>query len=243
MRKSMVFIIVIVGLISVLYIAWSRLPDMLANDLSNSLGVPVSIKSMHFGPRKIEVNNLSIGNPKGYSLPKAFSAEEIELRAPVTTYFTNNIVVDEIEVDDIYLGIEFDSTTSTNGNWRVIFKHFNENPDWAKKTRKKVLIKRLVFKNIRTELLFKTDGGIKKLPIIKQIVLTNISTEGGVPVDQLMNSVLGQMLKEVFIQQNLNNMLKDLLKDPKKTVDKFLKPFEGIFNMAPMDRLEYINIA
>ncbi len=244
MRGWTILIIALVGVIAVGFIAWSRMPDILANDLSSGLGVPVSIDSMSFAPKRIDIRKLSIGNPKGYSLPKAFSAEEIKFKAPVTTYLTSNVVVDEVDVNDIYLGIEFDTTSGTKGNWTVIFKHYQDDAKLNEKDGKKVLIKKLICNNIRTELLFKTDGAVKKLPTIKRIVLTNISTEGGVPTDQLMSSILGQMLKEVFIQQNLNDMIKGLLKDPKKAVDTFLKPFEGIFNTAPRDaNLEYVNIA
>lgn len=91
-------------------------------------------------------------------------------------------------------------------------------------------IKRLVLNNISVDLIFKKDGGkIKKLPTIDQIVLTDITSEGGILLDQLMDSVLGQMLKSVFTRENLQNMLKDLLQ-PQKTLDKVFKPFKGLFS-------------
>ncbi|NGX48412.1 MAG: hypothetical protein K1000chlam3_01805, partial [Chlamydiae bacterium] len=103
----------------------------------------------------------------------------------------------------------------------------------------KVLIKKLVFLNIRTDLLFRQNGkGVRRLPTIARIELTNISTEGGLPMDQLASSILGQMLKQVFIQQNVNNMLKGILKTPSNAIDTFLKPFKGIFNANFDDEVE-----
>lgn len=238
MRGFFVALIVIVAVIVLFFLGWSRVPDMLANNLSKKLGVSVSIDSMGLRPSQIDVNKLTIGNPRGYSLPKAFSAEEIELHAPVTRYFSNDIVVDEVDVNDIYLGIEFDSTSGTEGNWTKIFDHYQNSADLDVTDGKKVTIKRLVCNNIRTELLFRNEGGVRKLPTIRQIVLTDISTEGGFPTDQLMSSILGQMLREVFIQQNLGNMLKGLLDSPGKAVDQFLKPFKGIFNAVPLEQVQ-----
>ncbi|NGX59171.1 MAG: hypothetical protein KR126chlam3_00318 [Chlamydiae bacterium] len=237
MRSLIIVLIIIAAIVVLFFLGWSRVPDMIANNLSKKLGVAVSIDSMNLRTARIDVNKLTIGNPRGYSLPKAFSAKEIKLHAPVTAYFSNDIVVEEIDVNDIYLGLEFDSTSSADGNWTRILKHYQDEADLDAADGKKVTIKKLVCNNIRTELLFRTQSGnIKKLPNIDQIVLTNITTEGGFPVDQLMSSILGQMLKEVFIQQNLNNMIKGLLLDtPGKAVDTFLKPFQGIFNAVPTD--------
>lgn len=233
MRGLIAILIAIVAVIVLFFLGWSRVPDMLANNLSKKIGTSVSIDSMSFRPSRIGVYKLTIGNPKGYSLPKAFSSEELIVKAPMTNYFNNEVVVDEVVVNDIYVGLEFDSPSSANGNWTKIFTHYEQAADLDETGGKKVTIKRLVCNNIRSEVMFKTDGSIRKLPIIQQIVLTNISTEGGFPTDQLMSSILGQMLKEVFTQQNLGNMLKGLLDEPGKAVDKFIEPFKGIFNSIP----------
>jgi len=242
MRAIVIILIIIAAIAALLFFGWSRAPDMLANNLSKKLGVAVSIDSMNLRSSEIDVNKLTIGNPRGYSLPKAFSAEEIQIHAPVTTYFSNDILIDEIDVNNIYLGLEFDSISNGDGNWTTIFKHFQEASDLDKTDGKKVTIKRLVFNNINTELLFRSEGGnVKKLPEIKQIVLTNISTEGGSLADQLMGSVLGQMVKQVFVEQNLNNMIKGFLLDtPGKAVDKFLEPFKGFFNATPKHDQTYV---
>ncbi len=238
MRLSAIIILILIAFVVLFFLGLSRVPDMLANNLSKKLGVSVSIDSMSFRPSKIEVKKIEIGNPRGYSLPKAFSAEEIEIKAPITNYFKEEIVIDQVDVDNIYLGLEFDTTTEAKGNWSRILQHFQKEAHLDEMKGKKILIKKMVFTNIHTELLFRSEGGkVQKLPMIKRIELTNISTQGGFPTDQLMGSVLGQMLKEVFIQQNLNNALRGLLFDsPGKAVDNFLSPFKGLFNAVPLDQ-------
>lgn len=237
MRGFVVFIIVIVAIVALFFIARSRAPDMLAENLSRKLGVAVSIDSMDVGPSKLGLEQIEVGNAKGYSLPKAFSAEEIEIHAPLLGYFKDQITIEEVEVEDIYLGIEFDSKSSAQGNWTKIFSSFQREAGLDRKGGKKILIKKLVFKNIQTEVLFHDgEGGVQKLPRIAKIELTNISTEGGVPTDQLTGSVLGQMLKQVFIEQNMDNMLKGLFLDtPGKAVDSLVEPFKGLLNAIPKE--------
>lgn len=236
MRVLAIFLVVIVAAIVLAIIGWSRVPDLLANHLSNKLQVPVSVESMDLSPSSISVHHLEIGNPRGYSLPKAFSAKEIIVRAPLQQYLYSFITIDEVVVNDIYLGLEFDSAASGQGNWTKLMTNYKNNAklEHVDKGSEQILIKRLVLNNIQSDLLFKKEGGnVRRLPLIRQIVLTNISTVGDFPMDQLTSSILGQMLKEVFIQQNLNNQLQGIFQAPQNAVEKLKKPFKGMFNAAP----------
>jgi len=237
MRGLTIFILILVAIIALFFVAKTRIPDMLANNLSKKLGVAVSIDSMNFMPSEVEARQFEIGNPRGYSLPKAFSAREIEVQTPITQYFKENIEIRQINVNDIQLGLEFDSTSVTDGNWTKIMSNYRKEAhlDDTGEGVKKVHIKKMVFTNINTELLFQGEGKSRKLPKIARIELTNISTEGGFPIDQLMESILGQMLREVFLQQNLGNMLKGLIDTPGKAVDTLLKPFTGALDFSPSE--------
>ncbi|HSX12789.1 MAG TPA: hypothetical protein VLF61_04785, partial [Rhabdochlamydiaceae bacterium] len=173
-------------------------------------------------------------NPSDYnSLPKAFSADTIKISAPLTQYLKKNIVIEEVHIDGIYLGLEFDSISGTNGNWTMImsnFAHAKEQEKKEKAGQKTVLIKKLVFTNISTYLVFtKEKIGIKRLPKIDRMEFHNVSSEGGFPTDQLLNSVLGQMLRSVFEKENLKNMLKDILDNPQDTIENTIKLFKGLF--------------
>ena len=233
MKGLSIFIVVILAIVVILFLGWARVPDMIANNLAKKLGVSVSIDSIGLGLKEIDVKEMEIGNPKGYSMPKAFSAKEILIKAPLTRYFDNRVIIDEIDVNDIYLGLEFDTTSSADGNWKTILSNYNKSAHLEETGGKKVLIRRLVLNNITTDIMFRENGGkVKRLPNIDKIVLRDISTEGGNAADQLMSSILGQMIKSVFTQQNLSQFLKGLV-DPGKAVDNFLSPFKGIFNTRP----------
>lgn len=243
--------IAIAALCIALFIMWSRAPDILANNLSKKLGVPVEIADIDLAFSHLTVENFEIGNVPGGILAKAFSVETLDVAAPLTRYLNNQIVIDTIQLDNVYLGLEFDSATSTKGNWTRIMSNLQDSIDQdtppekkkEKKRKKKkaeqpaqpssgrsIFIKELVINNISMDLVYiQGDGRIKKLPVIKQIVLKNINSEEGFPVDQLMSSVLGQMLQQVFIQQNLKNMIQELV--PRASdLNDLIQPFKGLIN-------------
>ena len=245
--------VIILAAVIVSFIFWSRVPDILANNLSKKMKVSVEIDSIGLGWGKIDLKKIQIGNPSGSILAKAFSCNEIDVLAPFTNYLSQNIVIDEIDVNDVYLGLEFDSASGTTGNWTTIMGNLNASPDSSaatskgKKKRKEqpapagassssrtVLIHRLVLTNIDVDVVYRKDGGkVKRLPRIPRIELTEISSEGGLPMNQIMNSVLGEMLKQVFLKENLKNMMQDLMDNPNIPFKQYLSPFKGMFNAVP----------
>jgi uncharacterized protein involved in outer membrane biogenesis len=240
---SLIVIIILAAVITG-FIFWSRVPDMLANNLSKKMKVSVAIDSIGLGWGKIDLKKIEIGNPPNSILPKAFSCNEIDVNAPFTRYLDKHIVIDEIDLNDVYLGLEFDSASSTKGNWTTIMNNIQSTTAAGQIKKKKgetappgkersVLIHRIVLTNINVDVVYKKDSGkVKKLPTIPRIELAEISSEGGFPMDQITNSVLGEMLKQVFIKENLKNMLQELMNQPTNPVQQFLSPFKGLFGEA-----------
>jgi uncharacterized protein involved in outer membrane biogenesis len=242
-------VIIILAAVVTGFIFWSRVPDILANHLSQKMKVSVEIDNIGLGWGKIKINQTQIGNPPGSILAKAFSSGEILVDAPFTHYLKQNVVIDEIDVNDVYLGLEFDSPTGASGNWTTIMGNLKSSmgaTEQKKGKRKEkesananastrtVLIHRLVLTNIDVDVVYRKDGGkVQKLPRIPRIELTEISSEGGIPLDQIMNSVLGEMLKQVFIKQNLKDMLQNLIDNPNLPFHQYLSPFKGLFNAVP----------
>jgi uncharacterized protein involved in outer membrane biogenesis len=251
MKDNMkVFFSTLIGLIAIIILAavivgfifWSRVPDMLANNLSKKMKVSVAIDSIGLGWGKIDLKKIEIGNPTHSILSKAFSCNEINVSAPFTRYLDKHIVIDEIDLNDVYLGLEFDSANSTKGNWTTIMNNIQSTTAVGQVTKKKkeaapegeqrsVLIHRVILTNINVDVVYKKDHGkVKKLPTIPRMELTEISSEGGLPMDQITNSVLGEMLKQVFIKENLKNMLQELMNQPANPIQQFLSPFKGLFS-------------
>lgn len=224
-----IFAVLIAVLCLAAFLLYSRLPDVVSDKLSKSLKVPVLIEDIYISFRTITIDKLEIANIPKSILPKAFSVEELSFDAPLINYVKDAIVIEEISLDQVYLGLEFESPTNLKSNWSVIM---NSAPaeKTSSKSNKSVLIKTLVLTNIQVELVYKNKAGeVKKLPPIDKIVLTNINTAEGLPMNQIMNSVLGQTLKSVFIKENLKDAMNELLQEPENTLDKLISPFKGFF--------------
>ena len=227
-------IICIIGGGIFLFLLWSRVPDMAASYLSKRLKVGVEIGDMTLSMKEIGVDRFDIHNPVGYHLPRAFSAQHISIEAPLTSYLNDDIVIEEIDVNDIYIGLEFDSPKSTSGNWSTILNNAEsaQKESSEKAANKTVFIKRLLLTNIQAELLYQSDGKVRTLKPIKQIELKNISSQGGNIGDQLLNSALGKAIKEIFVQENMKDVLDQLMNIPGNPVKEYLGPLKSIFGAA-----------
>jgi uncharacterized protein involved in outer membrane biogenesis len=243
-------LVLILAAIIVGFIFWSRIPDIVASHISEKLKVPVQIDSFEMGWGKIGAKKIQIGNPPGSILAKAFTCDEMDVLTPFTNYLGKQIIIDEIDLQNVYLSLEFNSASGTSGNWTKIMsnlkKSTGESPDSSSKGKKKekgqaasnpasrsVLIHRLVLTNINVDVVYKKEGGkVQKLPPIPRLELTEISSEGGLPMDQILNSVLGEMLKQIFIKENLKNMMQELMNTP-SPIQQYLAPFKSFFNATP----------
>jgi hypothetical protein len=231
-------IIVVLGIIIFMFVAKTQLPDVVAGNLSRKLQVPVQVGDIDLSFSGIEVQKLEIENPQGYRLPIAFAADTIAVKAPLAEYMRQHIEIEEISISNVYLGLEFESATSTNGNWTAIINYAKSAAEKDKskdeKNKKTVLIRRIILNNIQTDLFYRLEGTrVKHLPVIDRIELTDISSERGSPLDQIMNSALGEMLKGVFIKQNLKNILDQVFEPGNNTFQNALKPLKELFNALP----------
>jgi hypothetical protein len=218
-----VLMVLLIGL----YLLWNTVPNRLSKTLSRDLQTTVFIGDATFSLNKIGLNKISINSPKNSRLPQAFSCENLSVNTWVTEYLKKDIVIDEITLDQVYLGLEFDSPSSTNGNWTKLMNNLNQSgASNSSKSNKTVLIKKLVITNIQCQVVYanKKDKAINLKPI-DRIEFTNISSNQGFPVEQLSSSVLGKMLKEVFIRQNLEDMLKNLIPN-QKDLNNLINPFK-----------------
>lgn len=243
-----VIFFIIAGVSIASFIFWSRAPDIIGKNLTEKLGVKVDIEDMSLGWSEIDVENFEINNiPKGL-LSQAFTAKKITIAAPLSSYTKDKIIIEKVVLDNVYIGLEFDSPTSTKGNWTQIMGNLEKSTGSAQPSKKKskkkqpppptssdtsvkktVLIKELIINNISVDLVYiKTNSKVKKLPNIKQIVIKNIDSEEGFPLDQLTRSVLGQMLEQIFIKENLKNMLESLIPDSGPW-SPLVEPFTDLF--------------
>lgn len=230
--RSLVVSLVVLFLlfIGALYVVSLKAPEYASKKLSSKLKVPSKIDDISVSLNQITVTKLEIQNLPKSVLPKALSIETSSCKNNLFNYLSNDISIEEISLENIYLGLEFDSPKGTDGNWTVLMNNLKEtSTPTDKKDSSSVTIKELSLINIQVEVAYKSSGVKKKLPVIPKIVLHNINTSEGLTEEQIMQSVLGQMLKSVFIQENLKNMFESFLDQPQDTIDSIVKPFKGLF--------------
>jgi hypothetical protein len=224
--------LLLVALIAAAIIAsifWSRLPDILATHLSNQLKVAVSIDRLKASWNTIDIFKVRIANLPKSLLSNAFTCQQISLHSPLSHYVQERVIIDEIDLNTVYLGLEFDSASGTNGNWTALMN--NMQVSTATSSSRSLLIRKVVLTDIDVDVVYRQNGSkVTRLPRIPRMELTNITSEGGIPGEQIMNSVLGEMLKQVFLKQNLKNMFQELLQQPQNPVRNYLSPFQKMFN-------------
>ncbi len=220
-------ILVIVAAVG-LFVVWKTAPDLIASTLSKKMQVAVKIGDIGVSTNEVKVEKLEIANPAGSTLPKAFSVETIKVSAPLTNYVKDAIVIDEITLDNVYLSLELASKNGISGNWGKIMDNIKKSspPEKKEEPTKKgssVLIKKLVLTNLNVDLVsLLTGGAVKKLDPIARLEFDNISSDSGVPLVQVIELILGTVLK----QQNMGGILKQAIMTPKSVLDTLTTPFK-----------------
>ncbi|MCB1109647.1 MAG: AsmA family protein [Chlamydiia bacterium] len=240
MKKAL---IIIFGIIVILVLAgilvWNMLPTIVSHKLSKQAGVSVTIGDIRVSPSMVRIDTIRVGNPSGYNkTPRALSVDELSVDIPLTRFFDQNIVIEEMKMDDVYIGLEFDSPRSKNGNWTTIMNNVSQSAGSEKEKAKKsgktttVLIKKLIITDLQIELAYKTgDQANRKLRPIDRIELTNISSEGGIPTSQIMNIVMQETLRNIFSKEGLQNMLDGIL-NPSDSGGGVMDTLKGLFSDA-----------
>ena len=240
MKPVRILSIFIILFIIAFLIVWKTAPDIISSSLSKKMQVEVKINDIAVSSDTVNIDKLQISNPKGSPLPTAFSADNIKVSAPVLNYLKDEIVIDSIEINQVYMSLIFTSPTATSGNWSTIIDNLKKSspPEpkekvevkekgKAKKDKtKSVLIKKLILTNINADLIYLLQGTTpKKLTPIPRLEFTNVSSESGISLDQITNLILEQTLKSVLEKENLQDIFKKTL-SPNGILDKITSPFK-----------------
>ena len=238
MKKVLIIIFSVIVILCLAGIfAWNMLPTIISHKLSKTAGVTVSIEDIKLSSSSIEVDTIHVDNPKGYHKTKrALSVDTLTADIPFSHFFDNKLVINAMTLDDVYIGLEFDSPKNPQGNWTAIMNHMSASTTEEQKKAKEadkttsVLIKTLVITDLKIELAYKTGNKANhKLRTLDRIVLHNINSEGGIPTNQIMNIVLQETLRNIFSQEGLQNMLEGIL-NPNQSENNVLETLKGLFS-------------
>ncbi len=233
MKKALSIILAILILLGItVSFGWKMVPNFISKKLSKEMGVSVEILSISNPFSEIGVQGITVGNPPRSILKKALSVKTLATDMKLFDVFDKKLIIDHIDINDIYLGLEFESKQSTQGNWTTIIGNLEgasqPKPDKKQSSSSKaVLIKELTLRNIHVDLVYKTNPkNIISLKPIDHIVIKNVGSDEGNVSEQIAQIVLRELLRNVLTVQNLQNMLENVLV-PKKE-ENWFKTFKGV---------------
>ncbi|MEM7175060.1 MAG: hypothetical protein AAF443_03920 [Chlamydiota bacterium] len=196
------------------YLVFKNPEVIVSHVISCATKTPVTVDNIDFHRESFTIQNLIVRNPKEAYVPAAFRAEVIEIAAPYKHYLQRSIVIDKIEMDNIYLDIEFYNEDKTEGNWQSLVANMH-NDEKSENSKRKTLIKKLILRHIQVSVIL-ADGKIHRLSPIDRLEFNDITSEEGIPVKEISEIIVRKMIYSVLKDEGLNLIIKVPLKVIKK---------------------------
>ncbi len=187
-------------------LAWVNKKAVLVYYLRKELNVPVKIETLEIEKGKTSLGQVWLGNPKGSTTQTAFSARTIELDGSWKEMWGTPLTIDEILLENIFVGIEQYAKGKMDNNWAHILRQDHK----EKKSSRDYLIRKLVVRNL-TVVWTKPDGSVKQFPTIDEMVFYNISSETGFPLKEIEKAIFQLMMKEILRRFDLNQLLDTII--------------------------------
>ncbi len=203
MRKFSLFLaLVLLAMVAAACIAWTNRENILAHFLSRGLHVPVTIRSLDINKTSAAISRLWIGNPAHSKTTTAFAAEAVNIQATLDQILANPLIIEEIEISNISVGIEFYDEKGADSNWKRIL-----NEDKKKAKSRDYLIHTLILRNLIVEVV-QANGKVKRYPTIPQMEFHNIGSATGFPIDEIEKAIFDLMMKNLFQKLQLDQLFK-----------------------------------
>lgn len=189
--------------IALLFFIWSIKTELAAGLLSKKLGVPVSIGLLQIDRSEVDIARLWIGTPLQSKTTTSFASQEVNIAAPIGNYVKDPLIIDSIDINNILVGIE--NYSSNDNNWnRMLSAPPSDHP-----SNRKWLIRRVTLRNL-TVVVTDTRGQQKRYPTIPQITFENISSDSGIPIDEIEKAIFNLMLQDLIRQLDLGKILQQV---------------------------------
>lgn len=220
MKRILFFLLfLVIAVVVAATLAWTNKKAILTHFLSKQLHTSVTIQAFDISKTEMDITQIWIGNPPPAKTPTAFSAESISLETTVSEILGSPLIIEEININDIFVGIEFYNTKGDDNNWsRILGTNHKE-----QKNGRPYLIRKLILRNLTVELT-KADGKTKRYPTIPKMEFYNISNETGFPIEEIQKAIFNLMLQDLFKQLNLDQLLKGIFPESSP-----LKLIPGLF--------------
>lgn len=205
MGKSVGWKMMLLIIFAALVFLWLIKAPILSSYLTSRLKVPVSMGSISIWPSESTIKNFKITNPRGFKLSNALKADQVKIDYQARSLFENPCIIDQISLNDVYLGIEFSSSTGTKNNWTVIGSKI-----YSEAHSKEVIIHKLILENITVEIKGVQAQYLKlsEKQTISRMEFDEIDSKQGFPTKEL----IGKIFKEAGLEEILNpeGLIEDL---------------------------------
>jgi len=206
MRKFSTFLaFFLLAIFAAVVITWKNRENILAHFLSKQLHAPVAIHSLNIDNASAEMTHLWIGNPMHSKTATAFAAEALKTVARLDQLLSNPLTIENITIDNIFVGIEFYDQKGEDNNWSRILHE-----DTIKNNTRDYLIQTLTLRNLVVELT-QADGKIKRYPEIQEIEFHNITSETGFPIEEIEKAIFDLLMQNLFKKLQLNELIKTIV--------------------------------
>jgi hypothetical protein len=220
MRRKIYFStlgIVITSIIAFIIVIWVLKAPIISSYLSHKLGVNVSMGSVRISTTEMKIKKFKINNPIGARSNTALSSQNIKVSYTWNDLRSDPGIIDDIELNNVFLGIELYNATGTQNNWSQILANVDDEQD---KDAKETIVKHLVINNLAVSIRGKGFfSSWKKIKEIPRLEFRNISSKDGFPTEEL--------IEQIFDEANLGTYIKELIKQPTQVLDKIFSPFKG----------------
>jgi len=218
MKKYKGGFIAIFIIILIIVVLWIIKTPITAAYLSRKLKTDVRISNITVKSHNIIINGFKLKNPKKTKAEYAFITDKILINYSFSKVFSSPSIIDNILLENVNLNIACDNPLCTKNNWTTVINNINQKE--KKETKKELLIKKLVIKNMNVQI---TGLGLNftkiKTSHISLIEFNNISSKNGFPTQQLITAI--------FRSAGLKDYLKGII-ETKEKLEKIIKPFNGI---------------
>lgn len=231
MKKFFIFILIVICIaITAIFIGWNYKTSLFAHFLSKQLNhVPVELSNLKLTKTEAKIFDLHIGTPKKSKTTTSLDTRLITVNATLQNLRANPLTVQEISMNDIFIGIEYYNLSGSNNNWvQILAKKKTEE---KKATSKKYLIKKLTLRNLTVQV---TDfqGKVTRYPTLDKLEFYDISDETGFPIDDIEKAILNAVLRAAFQKLGLDFLMESI--SPSKWVPGII-PFFGMSEGKKVD--------
>jgi len=208
-------LIVLIVLAGIIFI-WLIKAPVMSSYISNKMKVPVSINAVSMWPDQTVLRGFKIDNPSGFKMREALKAKRIQIDYNWKRLVGNPSVINQITMENVYLGVDCSNPTCSSNNWTAIGAGM---PKEGKRSHE-VLIHRLVLNDFTVEI---RGLGLLGSPTTKhfdRMEFNEIDSKTGFPTKELVN--------KIFKGAGLQQYIQDAFSLPQNAIDQFLNPIRGL---------------